>query len=58
MIDQLSIKYTASILSKYYKAAKTKKNDKAKNEIKEIMKTYQQLVDIAKSHGEIEENKS
>jgi len=55
MIDQLSIEYAASILSKYYKAAKTKKNDKAKNEIKEIMKTYQQLVDIAKSHNEIEE---
>jgi hypothetical protein len=55
MIDQLSIEYAASILSKYYKASITKKNDKAKNEIKEIMITYQQLVDIAKSYNEIEE---
>jgi len=55
MIDQLSIEYAASILSKYYKAATTRKNDTAKNEIKEIMKTYQQLVDIAKSHNQIGE---
>jgi len=55
MIDQLSIEYAASILSKYYKAAITKKNDKAKNEIKEIMKTYQRLVNIAKFHNEIGE---
>jgi len=55
MIDLLSIEYAASILSKYYKASITKKNDKAKKELTEVMKTYQQLVDIAKTHNEIGE---
>ena len=56
MIEKLTIEHSASILSKYYQNAKNNKKEKAIKELTAVMRTFQELVLIAKEYNEIQED--